>query len=105
MKQYKISAATMSTFPRLLLTFEDGVSGELDMTHYIERGPMFAALKDRSFFAKVAVARDGRSFGWKLDDYGHELDFGADAARADIETERVLKRAAIFRATRVHAAE
>lgn len=54
--------------------------------HSTLRGSYFAPLADETFFKEVAIAENGRSFGWRLDRPGEEIDFGADAARADIET-------------------
>jgi len=105
MKRYRITSIEVPAYPVLRLTFEDGLSGDLDFSHDIERGPYYAPLKDEAYFRTVAVAEDGRSFGWRLDQIFAEIDFGADGARADIETAMVRERAERYRRTLAHAAE
>jgi hypothetical protein len=97
MRQYRIGSVEVRRFPVLHLTFDDGLAGEIDLTSYLERGPFFAPLADRDFFSTVRVAPNGRSFGWRLDQPGQEIDFGADAARAEVETALVEQRADRFR--------
>ncbi len=56
----------------LLIEFQDGLSGEIDMSYLLERGGVFNALKDPDFFQRVT-----------LDEYGApcwpgELDIAPD---------------------------
>ena len=71
------------------MTLDDGHSGEYDLTDLIERGPIFAAPKDEAYFRTVAVDEYGHTFGWNLDDLGHEIDFCPDATRIQIEMQKV----------------
>ncbi len=105
MKRYQVIEVAVPEYPILRLTFKDGVTGDLDLSKDIARGPLFAPLKDEAIFREVAIAEDGRSFGWRLDEVGSEIDYGADAARADVETALVKKRAECYRARMQHAAE
>ena len=89
MMMNRISSVSVVRYPVLLVTFEDGLSGEYDLTKLIEIGPMFEPLKDRSYFETVAVAPRGRSFGWNLDQEGREIDLCPDATRIEIETRMV----------------
>ncbi len=45
---------------RLRLTFEDGISGEVDMKPIIQRGGVFAGLADPGRFRQVQIAPTGR---------------------------------------------
>jgi hypothetical protein len=105
MKRYRITRLDILTYPVVRLTFDDGLVGNIDLGGDIQRGQIFAPLKDEATFRQVALADDGRSFGWNLDVIGSEIDLGADAARADIETALVIARAEKFRARTNHAAE
>jgi hypothetical protein len=95
---YRIKSVEAVRFPVLRVTFDDGLSGEYDLTESIAAGPMFAPLKDEGFFRSVAVGEHGRTFGWNLDQFGHEIDFCPDATRIRIETQMVEELAARYRA-------
>jgi hypothetical protein len=97
---YRIKAVEAVRYPILLVTFDDGLSGEYDLTDWIGRAPASEPLKDRDYFDTVAVAADGRSFGWNLDEVGHEIDFCPDATRIRIETAIVEQLAANHAAKR-----
>ena len=101
---YRIKSVEAVRYPVLRVTFDDGLSGEYDLTDSIARGRIFAPLKDEEFFRKVAVAEHGHSFGWNLDQEGQEIDFCPDATRIGIETQIVEELAARYR-TRRSAAE
>ena len=85
----RISQVAVVRYPVLLVTFDDGLSGEYDLTEFIERGPLFAPLKDEAYFNTVSVGSYGHTFGWNLDELGHEIDFCPDATRIKIETAMV----------------
>lgn len=104
MKLYRIASVEAVRYPVLRVTFDDGLSGEYDLTDLIAQGPMFAPLKDERYFRTVAVAPYGHSFGWNLDDEGHEIDFCPDATRIAIET-RVVEDLASRHRERQTAAE
>lgn len=61
---------------RLSLTYDDGVTGEVDFGSIIQRGGVFSALDDPEFFRRVEISDDGRYIVWP-----GELDFCADALR------------------------
>ena len=105
MKRYRITSVIVPEYPVLRLTFDDGLVGDLDLSAYLERGSFYAPLKDEAFFRSVAMAEDGRSFGWRLDQLFSEIGFCADAARTDIETTLVVARADCYRRSLPHAAE
>lgn len=105
MTRYRVTKAVVSRPPIIRLTFSDGLEGDLDLGTFLERGPYYAPLRDEGFFRQVAIADNGRSFGWRLDRLGDEIDFGADAARADIEMALVEQRAERFRRDKPQAAE
>jgi hypothetical protein len=98
--KYRIKDVEAVRYPVLRVTFDDGLSGECDLTDWIGQGAMSSRLKDRAYFNTVAVAPDGRSFGWNLGDEGHEIDFCPDATRIEIETAMVEQLAANYAANR-----
>lgn len=105
MRHYRIVQIEAPRHPVVRVTFDDGLVGELDLQQYVGRGPYFAPLTDVDFFRSVSIGKNGRYFGWRLDEAGHEIDFGADSARAEIETGLVEKRAERYRHSRAQAAE
>lgn len=105
MTHFRIVQIETPRFPVIRLTFDDGLVGEVDLRQYIDRGPYFAPLSDEVFFRSVTIGMGGRSFGWRLDSIGNEIDFGADSARAEIETVLVEERAERYRNRRAQAAE
>ncbi len=44
------------------IMFDDGVDGEIDLSTYLTRGPVFEPLKDRTMFSKATV--EGGTIGW-----------------------------------------
>lgn len=100
MKTYRIVSVVPVSYPVLRVTFDDGLSGEIDMSRYIGEGPIFEPLEDPAYFDQVAVAPWGHSFGWNLDVLGREIDFGADNVRTQIETQKVHELAERYRSHR-----
>jgi hypothetical protein len=49
---------------RLRLRFEDGVSGEVDVSKMIEFRGVFAPLRDEAEFARVTVDRESGTIVW-----------------------------------------
>jgi hypothetical protein len=45
-----------------LITFDDGLSGELDLTEYLEKGPIFQPLKDSAFLRQARI--EGGTMSW-----------------------------------------
>ncbi len=103
MKMHKFASAEALHYPVLRITFDDGLSGTLDLANEIATGPIFAPLKDPDFFRTVAVGEHGHTFGWRLNELGHEIDFCPNATRIRIETQMVDEMAARFRARRTAA--
>lgn len=97
---YRIKTVEVVRYPVLRVTFDDGLYGEYDLADLIARGPVFAPLKDKAYFNTVAVGEYGHTFGWNLDDLGHEIDFCPDATRIRIETQKVEELAERYRLNR-----
>ena len=95
---YRIKCVEVARYPVLRITFDDGLSGEYDLTTLIGDGPMFAPLRSEEYFRGVALADGGHAFGWNLDQLGHEIDFCADATRITIEAQIVKELADRYRA-------
>jgi hypothetical protein len=49
---------------RLRLRFEDGVSGEIDVSEMIEFRGVFAPLRDEAEFARVKIDRESGTIVW-----------------------------------------
>jgi hypothetical protein len=98
--KYRFKSVEVVRYPVLRITFDDGLSGEYDLTDLIGRGPVFELLKDETYFGTVAVGEYGHTFGWNLDDLGHEIDFCPDATRIRIETQKVEELADRYRMSR-----
>jgi hypothetical protein len=97
---YRIKKVEVVRYPVLRITFNDGLSGEYDLSDLIADGPAFAPLKDKAYFDTVAVGDHGHTFGWNLDDIGHEIDFCPDATRIRIETQKAEELAERYRQSR-----
>jgi len=97
---YRIKNVEVVRYPVLRVTFDDGLSGEYDLSDLIADGPAFARLKDKDYFNTVAVGDHGHTFGWNLDDVGHEIDFCPDATRIRIETQKAEELAEQYRQSR-----
>jgi hypothetical protein len=91
--KYRIKSVEVVRYPVLRVTFDDGLSGEYDLTDLIARGPVFAPLKDEAYFRTVAVGEYGHTFGWNLDDLGNEIDFCPSSTRIKIETQKAAELA------------
>ncbi len=103
MKPHRFTSVEALGYPVIRVTFDDRLSGTLDFSDEIATGPIFAPLKDRDFFKTVALGEHGHTFGWRLDEPGHEIDFCPTATRTRIETQMVEEMAARFRARRTAA--
>ncbi len=98
--KYRIKSVEAVRYPVLRVTFDDGLSGEYDLTDLIANGPVFARLKDEAYFKTVSVGEHGHTFGWNLNDLGNEIDFCPDATRILIETQNVEELAERYRLSR-----
>ncbi len=105
MKRYTIASIEAVRHPVLRIIFEDGVVGEIDLSEEIAKGRMLKPLGDPEYFKTVALHNDGRAYGWNLDEVGHEIDFCADSARAEIETRIVSELAEEWRTQHGRALE
>jgi len=97
---YRIKSVEVVRYPVLRVTFEDGVSGEYDLSDLIADGSIFAPLKDTGYFNTVSIGDRGHTFGWNLDELGHEIDFCPDATRILIETQKVEELAERYASSR-----
>ena len=104
MKLHRVASVETLGYPTLKVTFDDGIEGVLDLSESIADRAAFAPLKDEAYFRTVMLSEDGRTFGWNLDDVGHEIDLCPDATRIQIETQIVEALASRFASARAAAA-
>ena len=64
---------------RIWVRFDDGVSGEVDLSDLAEKGGVFKAWEDRKFFESVYIDTDFGAVMWS-----EELDLCGDALYLDI---------------------
>lgn len=84
--EYRIQSVEVVRYPVVRVTFADGLIAEVDLTCDIADDGTFSALRDPALFATVAMDPSGRSFGWRCDQPGFEIDVCADWARIRAET-------------------
>lgn len=72
----KITSVTAEPDFRLRLVFDDGEVRRVGFRDIIERGGVFARLRDAEFFEQARIGAQGRSVVWP-----GEIDFCADALR------------------------
>lgn len=59
-----VTEVTLSGGTNILLKFDDGASGEVDVAQMVSFDGVFAPLRDPAYFAKVAVIPELGTIGW-----------------------------------------
>jgi hypothetical protein len=59
-----VTAVQVLQHYRLRLTFSDGLTGDVNLSHLSERGGVFEPLHDRRYFARVRVDAEGGTVVW-----------------------------------------
>ena len=63
------------------VAFDDGLEGDVDLSRYIERGPVFAPLRDLAYFRRALI--EGGTICWPNGaDIAPEALLAASAAKA-----------------------
>lgn len=75
---HKIQSCIALEAYKLLLSFEDGVTGKIDLSEKIGRG-VFQALENMENFRQVRISSDKRSLQWL-----NEIDLCADSLYLEI---------------------
>jgi hypothetical protein len=75
----------------LKIVWNDGFEGVVDLRPTIDRGGVFAFLRDPENLIKVRVSDYGHSIYW-INDKGEEIDFGADNLRSKAENQAKLHK-------------
>jgi hypothetical protein len=77
----------------LKIEWDDGYTGVVDLRPVIERGGIFAYLRDPQHFRQVRVGEYGHALVWITERDG-EIDFGTDSLRRRAEQQAELHRRA-----------
>jgi hypothetical protein len=64
---YFVTHVDVADTQRVLLTFEDGTTGAVDLSDLIARGGVFAPLREPSYFRQVRVDPEGGTIIWPND--------------------------------------
>lgn len=76
---HKIIEATAHPDHTVSITWSDGARGAVDLTPFIARGALFAALDDPAWFVvEMRILPNGIGLTWS-----NEVDFSADGLRHD----------------------
>jgi hypothetical protein len=67
---------------RLELTFENGKTGIVDFQKYLEKGGIFASLKDLNFFKRFAINRELGIITWN-----NEIDIAPETLYSEATKE------------------
>jgi hypothetical protein len=72
---------------RLRLTFDDGLTGDVDLSNLLNAGPVFQPLRDPRFFAQAYIDPKTRTVAWPggidLDPEGLREEAGKDPVKVD----------------------
>jgi hypothetical protein len=85
---YKIVVAKPLKGYRLALRFEDGLSGEVNLSHLVGKG-VFKAWKKSGFFEKVYIDPESETVCWP-----GGLDLAPDALYEDVSSQQKRKKKA-----------
>ena len=80
----KVIAAKPKDNYILLITLTNGISGEFDVSPYLEKG-IFKELKDKNYFSQVRPISGG--IAW-----AHEQDFSVDTIELEMKVLREANR-------------
>ena len=76
---YEITNAEPHPDHTVTITWADGARGTVNFMPFIERGELFAALREPGYFVReMSVLRGGIGLSWP-----NEVDFSADGLRHD----------------------
>jgi len=73
-----VIAATYIDGYRIQVTFEDGITGVVDFSRYLEKGGVFARFGDISFFRDFAINEEPGVLSW-----GDEIDIAPETLYAE----------------------
>jgi hypothetical protein len=78
---------------RLRLTFDDGLTGDVDLSNLLDAGPVFQPLRDPRFFAQVYIDPQTRTVAWPggidLDPEGLRAEADRHPIKVDPRTSRL----------------
>ncbi|MDD9909503.1 MAG: hypothetical protein OXR62_07400 [Ahrensia sp.] len=75
----------------LKIEWSDGFTGLVDLRSKISEGSLFEWLRDDPRrFSDVEIGANGQCVGWRLQEIGQEIDFGADSLRLRSERQAAL---------------
>ncbi len=59
---HDVTRITYQADYRYMITFDDGLCGEIDFARYPDRGPVFSPLKEKRFFRQARII--GGTIAW-----------------------------------------
>jgi dipeptidyl aminopeptidase/acylaminoacyl peptidase len=65
--QYFVTSVKVLDDHRLCLSFEDGSTGEVDLSDLVSRGGVYAPLRDPAYFRQARVDPEGGTIAWPND--------------------------------------
>jgi len=95
-----VTAVTVLEHYKLRLTFDDGLTGDVDVSDLQDAGPIFEPLRDPECFARAYIDPKGRTVAWPGD---IDLDPEAlhdEATRHQVATKRRKRRSPLATANK-----